>query len=390
MFPLRNCTTCLLAVALAATLFAAPPPTIAQVPSSAPVDVQKIVAARGLEAEGESLRKDPRWQPRKVVVALPPTLSSLVPKYETRLREAAGDDVELVLDRSGRFSPAPDLLKGADAVIGYCNRETLEAAGDSLYWLHSYFVGVDGCLDVEDALLAGRTFTNTQRLSAPAIAEHSIAMLLSLARGLPAYHRAQMEQSWDPGIAGEERFGELSDKTLLVVGLGGIGTEVARRAHGLGMRVIATRNSSREGPDFVDYVGLADELGKLSAEAHVIVNALPLTEATTDLFDAEFFAGARPGAIFISVGRGGSTVTEDLIAALASGQLYGAGLDVTDPEPLPAESLLWRMPRVIITPHISASGGDSLRRTALIAAENLRRYVHGDALLNLVDMERGY
>jgi phosphoglycerate dehydrogenase-like enzyme len=175
-----------------------------------------------------------------------------------------------------------------------------------------------------------------------------------------------------------------------VAGLGGIGTEIAWRAHGLGMRVIATRSSSREGPDFVDYVGLPDELLALAAKADVIANALPLTPQTTGIFNKAFFDAAKPGAIFLSVGRGKSTVTGDLIAALQAGKIFGAGLDVTDPEPLPEESPLWHLPNVIITPHVSAAGADSPQRTMIIAIENLRRYVAGERMLNVVDMRKGY
>jgi phosphoglycerate dehydrogenase-like enzyme len=156
------------------------------------------------------------------------------------------------------------------------------------------------------------------------------------------------------------------------------------------MRVIATRNSSRSGPDYVEYVGLSDELHQLAGRADVVVNALPLTPKTTGIFDKAFFEAVKPGAIFLSVGRGKSTVTDDLIAALESGQLYGAGLDVTDPEPLPEDSPLWLMDRVIITPHVSTGGIDSVRRMTTIAIENLRRYVAGEPLLNLVDIRKGY
>jgi phosphoglycerate dehydrogenase-like enzyme len=215
-------------------------------------------------------------------------------------------------------------------------------------------------------------------------------MLLAISRGLPAYLHSQAENKWDRSRSQQVRFGELKGKTLLVVGLGGIGTEVAWRAHGLGMRITATRNSSRSGPEYVDYVGLADELHKLAGEADVVVNALPLTAGTAGLFDQDFFAAIKPGAIFLSVGRGGSTVTADLLAALEKGTLYGAGLDVTDPEPLPDNSPLWQLPNVIITPHVSAAGIGSARRNAVIAVENLRRYVAGEPLLNLVDMRAGY
>jgi phosphoglycerate dehydrogenase-like enzyme len=131
-------------------------------------------------------------------------------------------------------------------------------------------------------------------------------------------------------------------------------------------------------------------LPKLAAQADVVVNALPLTPDTTGLFDADFFKAVKPGAIFISVGRGASTDTDALVAALQSGQLYGAGLDVTDPEPLPGDSPLWQLDNVIITPHVSGAGGNSWGRVALVAVENLRRYVAGEPLLNVVDMRAGY
>jgi phosphoglycerate dehydrogenase-like enzyme len=177
---------------------------------------------------------------------------------------------------------------------------------------------------------------------------------------------------------------------MLVVGLGGIGTQIAERANGLGMRVIATRNSSRSGPDYVEYVGLADELLTLAGEADVIVNSLPLTSKTTGLFNDKFFASAKAGSIFLSVGRGKSTVTNDLIAALESKHIFAAGLDVTDPEPLLETSPLWAMSNVIITPHVSARTTESLYRTSILTVENLRRYIAGEALINVVNIRAGY
>ncbi len=155
------------------------------------------------------------------------------------------------------------------------------------------------------------------------------------------------------------------------------------------MRVVGTRRSSREGPEFVDYVGLSDELPDLAAEADFIVNALPLTDETTGLFNAEFFAGAKQGAFFINVGRGKTVVTADLVDALESGQLAGAGLDVTEPEPLPSRHPLWQMDNVIITPHVSARGGNRIRHN-MLATENLRRFIAGEPLLNVVDAAAGY
>ena len=308
-----------------------------------------IIEELGLRAAAEPMARPAGWKPTKVLVTAPPMLLQITPAYLHQLREVAGD-VELVIDDSGAFVPDTKLLEGVDAVIGLCHPGTVASAPD-LRWLHNYFVGMDRCAGLTSEQVSGRTFTNGKRLSGPAIAEHSIAMILSLARGLPAYHRAQVESKWDDSLRQQVRFGELRGKTLLVVGLGGIGTEVAWRAHGLGMKVTAIRNSSRSGPDYVSYVGLSDELMALAADADVVVNALPLTSKTTGLFDQAFFSKIKKGSLFISVGRGKSTDTEALIAALESGWVYGAGLDVTDPEPLPVDSPLWQMDNVIITPH---------------------------------------
>ena len=232
--------------------------------------------------------------------------------------------------------------------------------------------------------------TNMQRVAGPVMAEHVIAMMLSYARGLHFYIPERMAGRWTREMPPPGQLLTLEGKTVLVVGLGGIGVEVAKRAHALGMRVIATRASGRDGPEFVSYVGLPDELHKLAGEADFIVNTAPLTPATTGLFDAKFFAAAKAGAFFVNVGRGQSVVQPDLIEALRSGRLAGAGLDVTDPEPLPADSPLWRMQNVILTPHISAGSdlGDELRFA--IGIENLRRYVAGEKMLSVVDLTKGY
>jgi phosphoglycerate dehydrogenase-like enzyme len=122
----------------------------------------------------------------------------------------------------------------------------------------------------------------------------------------------------------------------------------------------------------------------------VVINTAPLTDQTRGLFDAEFFAAMRPTAYFISVGRGASTVTDDLVTALETGQIAGAGLDVTDPEPLPEGHPLWTAPRVLISPHTAGRSDRGRERLFLLVAENLRRYAAGEPLLSVVDIERGY
>ncbi len=352
-------------------------------------EARQLIDELGLSAADNPVSGEKGWRPQRVVISLPQWMSDRAPDLEQQLREVAGE-ASLHIVRDPRFAVTEEDLAGADAFMSFCNPASVMKADSSLRWFHNYFVGMDRCAGLPDEVLDRVVFSNNKRLSGPTIAEHTVAMMLSLARGLPAYSRAQAENRWDRSVADRPPFGELKGKTLFVVGLGGIGTEVAWRGHGLGMNVIALRHSSREGPDYIDYVGLSPELHELAARADVIVNALPLTRQTTGLFDQAFFAAAKPGAMFLSVGRGKSTVTDDLVESLKSGRLYGAGLDVTDPEPLPADSPLWQLPNVIITPHTSASGGDSYRRTAIIAVENLRRYIAGEPLLNVVNMRAGY
>jgi len=209
-----------------------------------------------------------------------------------------------------------------------------------------------------------------------------------LSKNVHDFQKEQYQQNWARDDA--ELTTDLSGKTMLILGLGGIGTETARRASALGMRVIATRNSSREGPEFVEKVGLSDEMHEFAGEADFVVNALPLTDKTNGLIDHKFFNVLKPGAYYINVGRGKTTVTDDLVAALNDGTLAGAGLDVMDPEPLPSDHPLWVAKNAVITPHIAGRNSDAFKRTLIVAKENLRRYVLGDKLLSVVDVERGY
>jgi phosphoglycerate dehydrogenase-like enzyme len=298
--------------------------------------------------------------------------------------EFPGAEFVMVNTRDELLAAAPR----ANVIIGFCDGDAI-AAASGLVWVQIFSSGVDRCLVVDELASGKILLTNMQKMSSPTIGEHAVAMALSLARGLVQYGRAMPDGQWRRDLASGPGMYSVSGKTLLVVGLGGIGSAAAKRAKALGMRVIATRNSSREGPAWVDYVGLSDELETLLAEADIVINALPLTDSTRGLFDRHHFDLMKRGAHFINVGRGGTVITDDLVAALESGQLAGAGLDVTDPEPLPAEHPLWQMPNVIITPHVSGFGSDR-RLHATLLRENLRRYLAGERLLNVVDPERGY
>ena len=347
-----------------------------------------LVKRLDLRESASPISDHPRWRENpRILITLPRQFVAMFPDVEQRFRAAAEPAEVTFFRQSGSPFPSAELLAEADAFLGTCHGNVLRD-GAHLVWLQSYFVGVERCVSAPNAAELDVVLTNVQRLSAPTIAEHAIAMIMMLNRNLHLFHQAKLQSRWDQSIVARSAMSDLGGKTVLVVGLGGIGTEIARRANALGMRVIATRNSSRTGPAFVDYVGLADELLDLTAQADVIANALPLTTATRGIFDAEFFAATRKGALFVSVGRGASTVTSDLVSALKSGQLGGAGLDVTDPEPLPQDHELWRLDNVIITPHVAGFSPNNVHRIALMVEENLRRFVAGDKLLNVVDWQR--
>ena len=343
--------------------------------------VDELVEQLGLRLSPVASRDWPGWREVKRVVARYPA------ERIDELRAVAPDiEVIAVSDEAQALQAMP----GAQALIGFCSADLLEA-GDALHWIQVYSSGVERCVALPEMQTGDKLLTNGQRIGSPALAEHAIALMMALARGLDRYYVNQMEGAWERSVdLGQGEFLELEGRTVLIVGLGGIGTQVARRAHGLGMRVIATRGSRREGPDYVDYVGLGDETLDLARQADVVINAAPLTERTRGMFDAAFFKAMKPTAYFVSVGRGQSTVTDDLVAALAAGELAGAGLDVTDPEPLPQDHPLWRTPRVIITPHTAGRSDRSRERLFLLVQENLRRYVAGEALYSVVDIERGY
>lgn len=343
--------------------------------------VDALIQRLGLEESVTPVRERPGWQPPRRILVW-----NVQPQAVPRL-QAAAPGVELLL--AGNMAEAVALAKDADAVLGFCSAELL-AAGPGIRWIQTYSAGVERCIAIPALRERSILLTNMQRVAGPVMAEHVMAMMLAYARGLHVYIPDRMAARWTRELPAPGRMITLEGKTVLVVGLGGIGIEVAKRAHALGMRVLATRASGREGPTFVSYVGLPDELHKLAAEADFVVNTTPLTPATTGLFDAKFFAAVKPGAFFVNVGRGRSVVQADLIGALRSGRLGGAGLDVTDPEPLPSDSPLWQMQNVILTPHVSANSDvdDSVRLA--IGIENLRRYVAGEKVLSVVDVAKGY
>ena len=346
----------------------------------------EVIARLGLEESDIAARDMPGWTPPGAAIVMVDG-----PDRLAWYQEVLPDDITLLPARSD-MEAAQLAAANADtvkAVVGFCSAGIVDA-GPNIHWLHMPFAGVAQCVSIPEVADGGYLVTNMQRLAGPQIAEHVMAMMLYFARGLDHYADAQAEKKWNRFAASPADLWAVNTKTMLVAGLGGIGTQTARLANGLGMRVIATRNSSREGPDFVDYVGLADELSALAEQADVVVNAMPLTDSTRGVFDAAFFARMKPSALFINVGRGGSAVTEDLIAALDNGTIAGAALDVQDPEPVPSDHPLWDAPNLLITPHMSSFNDAGRDVFWVVFRENLRRYVAGEKMLSVVNIDKGY
>lgn len=341
--------------------------------------LEELIEETGIVAGEVAMRDLPAWRtPRKIIVR------DRLGLYEQVVATAPGVNLVRARTEDEALAHAAD----ADAIIGFCS-ERIVAAAPRITWIQIFAAGAERCVAIDRIAAGDIVLTNMQKMSSPVIAEHVTAMVLALARGLGSFSKAMPAGAWARGSDKTAGMQSIGGKTVLVLGLGGIGTESARRLAALGMTVIATRRSSRSGPAFVDYVGLSSERAELAARADFIVNALPLTAETNGALDAAFFAATKHGASFVNVGRGKTVVTRDLVAALESRQLAGAALDVTDPEPLPADHALWQMDNVIITPHVAGRGGNFIRH-GILAQENLRRFIAGDALYNVVDPARGY
>ena len=269
-----------------------------------------------LRAASSPVRDDPRWAPQGPIIVRVNSPESLA-----RFQSIAG---EVKIIGASDAAQALAAVGEATAIVGFCSAEIL-ATGPKLRWVQLYSAGAESCVSLPRVQSGEVLVTNMQRVSSPQIAEHVIGLLLALTRGLGPYLANQHQGVWDPLAVPMSKRWEIAGRELLVVGLGGIGSEVARRAHALGMRVTAIRASGRPGPAFVSEVATPDALLTYAARADAVVNSAPLTAETQGLFNAEFFAAMPAHGYFINVGRGASVVTDDLVAALGSGQIAGAG-----------------------------------------------------------------
>jgi D-3-phosphoglycerate dehydrogenase len=256
--------------------------------------------------------------------------------------------------------------------------------GGRLRWIQSSAAGLDHCL-VPAVVDSDVVVTSASGVLADQVTEHAVALATGLTRSLPVFFRAQQAKEF---IRRPTR--DLHHRTVGIVGFGGVGRRLAEVLHAFKTRILATDMFPVDKPDYVDNLWPADRLYELLAAAEVVFLCAPLTAQTRGMIDAHALAAMQPGSILINVARGPLVVETALVAALESGHLAAAALDVTEQEPLSPASRLWEMPNVIITPHVGGQSRFRIDQMTDFFCENLRRYQAGQPLLNLVDKELGF
>jgi phosphoglycerate dehydrogenase-like enzyme len=300
-----------------------------------------------------------------------------------QLQSVAGD---ATLVNAPDEATARTHIVDADALYGRLTPDLL-ARAQKLRWVQAPVAGVEKYLFPELAA-SDITVTNMAGIYSDQIADHAIMFLLMFARGMNIYFRRQLAHQWQSGVP----IIHVADQTLGVIGLGGIGNEVARRGHALGMRVLAVDAKPRTKPDYVAELWSVDRLDELLAQADFVVVCVPHTPETEKLLTLPRLRRMKPTAYLINISRGIVVDLADLTTALQTGIIAGAALDVYEIEPLPADHPLWAMENVLLTPHM-ASNLDSPHIPARhfgVVRDNLRRFVNGEPLQNMIDKSRWF
>lgn len=267
--------------------------------------------------------------------------------------------------------------------------DALVDAAPRLKLVQSPGAGVDFLMNTPKLVASDIIVTNTRGAHGPSIAEHVFAFLLSFTRGIPDALEWQRHKHWGRE-EGYRALHEIKDSTIGIIGYGQIGRSVAKRARAFETNVIAVDAHPGPGDDSVAEVWRLSRLHDLLGQADAVVISAPYTHESRHLINAEALAAMKPTAYLIAISRGGIVDEDALATALTSGQIAGAGVDVTETEPLPSESPLWTAPNIIITPHLAGASGPKERRCVQILHDNLIRFAKGKPLINVVDKRAGY
>jgi D-2-hydroxyacid dehydrogenase (NADP+) len=279
----------------------------------------------------------------------------------------------------------------AEIVIAWSIKPEQIAAAKKLRWIHSPAAAVHQLMFPE-LIHSEIVLTNAREVHGPVVAEHVIALVFALAKKIPASVRLQQKHVWGQQILWDEvpRIREVAGATLGIIGLGSIGRPTVKNAKAMSMRVIAAREHPEKGSEGADVVIGMSQVHELFTDADYIVLAAPVTDSTRSIANAERLALMKPDACLINVGRGPLVDEAALATALREKKIGGAALDVFPKEPLAADSPLWDVPNLLITPHTAALTAKLWERHYALFSDNLRRYLNGDALLAVVDKDKGY
>lgn len=310
-------------------------------------------------------------------------------EYVEKLR-ALGAKVVVENWEWNQLEPKPQVdLTDCDVILTLGIRDDLSILSHAPHvkWVHSFSVGIEAMLKSKfqhsDVIV-----TNSKGCTAIPIAEHTIAMILTFARGIPSMIYNKPTRVWGliPTI-------ELSSSTLAIIGYGEIGIAIAKRAKALGMNVIGCKRSPHKltgGEDYADQIVGMDKIDEVLAEADFTVLALPSTNETKYFFDKTRMDKMKKGSYLINVGRGNTIVEADLITVLKNKHLAGASLDVFEVEPLPPEHYFWEMDNVIVSPHNAYYSPDHMKHNMQLFIDNFELYIKNKPLKNIVDKQLGY
>jgi len=356
-----------------------------------PIDLPTALAEFQLPESSRSVKElVPGWQrPKQLVVVIDK------PERTAWLQEAMPPGVKVVGVQ--RDADIAAVLHDADAVVeANCNA----AAGDAprLKWVHASSGGSDTCLSHPRIAAGEILLTNSQKVKNSFLAEIGMGYVLALARAVDVTLDNQRHR--DIRRTGGRAAKRLEGATMLIIGLGGAGTEIARMANAMGMKIIATDPVNRNPPSFVSHVGMPDELPSLIGTADIVMVAAPLTPQTKGMFDAAMFRRMKPDAIFVNWARADIVVAEDLAAALKAGTIGSAALNWATYAPLTKDHPLWEAPNLILAPWAGASTArarevspETARQDELrwyVVRENMRRFAAGEKMFSVFDLARGY
>jgi phosphoglycerate dehydrogenase-like enzyme len=289
------------------------------------------------------------------------------------------------------YDALPPVLPDTDIFIGYSLRAEQLKDAKKLKWIHSTAAGV-AQLMYPELRESGILVTNPRGVFSVPMAEHTMGLMIAMARNFPDSVRFQDKSAWGQQALWDmpRQLTELNGKILLIVGFGSIGEELAKRAKAFDMRVWGVTRSGKGNMSLTEKIAPASELHSVLPEADYVVIAAPETSETKRLIGAAEISKMKPGARLINVGRGSLLDEIALIAALERGHMSGAALDVTGIEPLPADSPLWKAPNLFITPHTSAVSDRLWQRETELLVDLLERWFGGREMKNIVDLTRGY